>query len=123
MSWSFITDRPIYLQLVEQIQLKILSGEYPAGNRLKSIRDLASEAAVNPNTMQRALAELENSGLVYAQRTSGRFITDNTEKISQIRRTYAKKSVLECTQQLNSLGYSRDEMIKLMTSIIEEESK
>lgn len=123
MNWSFVTDRPIYLQLVEQIQLKILSGEYLAGDRLGSIRYLASEAAVNPNTMQRALAELENLGLVYAQRTSGRFITDDTENISQVRRKYAQKSVSECIDQLIRLGYSTGDMINLITSIIEEESK
>lgn len=123
MSWNFTDNRPIYTQLVEQIQLKILSGEYPAGKKLQSIRDLAAEAAVNPNTMQRALTELEQSGLVYTQRTSGRFITDDQEKITQIRQTYVKKSVLECIEQLKSLGYTTDQMINLMTAIIKEESK
>lgn len=123
MSWNFSGNQPIYTQLVEQVQLKILSGEYRAGDKLQSIRDLAAEAAVNPNTMQRALAELEQSGLVYTQRTSGRFITDDQERISQVRRSYVKKSVLECIEQLKGLGYTTDEMINLMTSIIEEESK
>ena len=75
MTWEFKDNRPIYTQLVEQITLKIVSGEYKIGEKLPSVRDLASEATVNPNTMQKALAELERRGLVYSVRTSGRFIT------------------------------------------------
>ena len=75
MPWELDNDRPIYLQLMERIQQDIVSGIYKPGDRLPSVRDLAVEAAVNPNTMQKALSELERSGLVYSQRTSGRFIT------------------------------------------------
>lgn len=123
MSWKFTSDRPIYAQIVEQIQLKILSGEYHPGQKIPSIRDLAAEAAVNPNTMQKAMGELEASGLVFAQRTSGRFITDDTEKISQIRRRYAEQSVLEFIQQMRGLGFSTEEMIVLVSAIIKEENK
>ena len=73
MPWELDNDRPIYLQLMERIQQDIVSGIYKPGDRLPSVRDLAVEAAVNPNTMQKALSELERSGLVYSQRTSGRF--------------------------------------------------
>ena len=79
MAWDLKSDRPIYTQLVEEIELRIISGRYEAGEKLASVRDLAAEAAVNPNTMQRALAELEQRGLVYSQRTSGRFITEDKE--------------------------------------------
>ena len=123
MTWIFTSDRPIYSQLVDQIQLKILSGEYKAGDRLMSIRDLSADAAVNPNTMQRALSELEQLGLVYTQRTSGRFITDDKEKIAQIRHNYAKKSIEDCVYQMKSLGYNTEDMVSLVKSIIEEESK
>lgn len=123
MSWDFDNDRPIYLQLVEHIQRKILSGEYPPGERLRSIRDLASEAAVNPNTMQRALAELENMGLIYSKRTAGRFITNDDDKIAQIREKYARQIVLGCVDSLNSLGYSGSHMIDMVKSILEEEDK
>ena len=71
MAWQFEHDRPIYTQLLEQIRMLIISGVYPIGSRLPSVRDLAAEAAVNPNTMQKALSELERSGLIYSQRTSG----------------------------------------------------
>ena len=123
MSWKFVNDRPIYMQLVEQMQLKILSGEYQAGQKLASVRDLAAEAAVNPNTMQKALAELEKGGLLYSERTTGRFITDDTDKITQIRRTYAEKSVLEFLEQMKGLGLDTEETIRLISGIIREESK
>lgn len=123
MSWKFVNDRPIYMQLVEQMQLKILSGEYQAGQKLASVRDLAAEAAVNPNTMQKALAELEKSGLLYSERTTGRFITDDTDKITRIRRVYAEKSVLEFLEQMKGLGFDTEETIRLISGIIREESK
>ncbi len=81
VNWEFQSDRPIYTQLVEQIKLRIISGIYKPGDKLPSVRDFAQEASVNPNTMQRALAELEKDGLVYSQRTSGRFITEDIEMI------------------------------------------
>jgi len=123
LNWKFVNDRPIYMQLVEQMQLKILSGEYQAGQKLASVRDLAAEAAVNPNTMQKALAELEKSGLLYSERTTGRFITDDTDKITQIRRMYAEKSVLEFLEQMKGLGLDTEETIRLISGIIREESK
>jgi len=123
LSWKFVNDRPIYMQLVEQMQLKILSGEYQAGQKLASVRDLAAEAAVNPNTMQKALAELEKSGLLYSERTTGRFITDDTDKITRIRRVYAEKSVVEFLEQMKGLGFDTEETIRLISGIIREESK
>jgi DNA-binding transcriptional regulator YhcF (GntR family) len=75
MSWEFKPDRPIYTQLLEQIQIRIVTGVYPPGSQLLSVRELAAQAAVNPNTMQKALAELERMELVYTKRTAGRFIT------------------------------------------------
>ena len=77
MKWQFSNDAPIYSQLIHQIQVGIVSGAFPPGQRLPSVRDLATEAGVNPNTMQRALAELERDGLVYSQRTAGRFVTED----------------------------------------------
>ena len=70
MPWNLSSDRPIFLQIVERIEMDIISGVYQPGQRLPAVRELASCAAVNPNTMQRALSELERTGLVYSQRTS-----------------------------------------------------
>ena len=77
MNWQFSNDAPIYAQLIRQIRAGIVSGAFSPGERLPSVRDLAMEAGVNPNTMQRALTELERDGLVYSQRTSGRYVTED----------------------------------------------
>ena len=86
MPWDLDNERPIYLQLMERIQQDIVSGVYKPGDKIPSVRDLALDAAVNPNTMQKALSELERSGLVYSQRTSGRFITEDTEMLKNLKR-------------------------------------
>ena len=87
MLWQFSGDAPIYSQLIEQIKVGIVSGVFPPGERLPSVRDLATEAGVNPNTMQRALTELERDGLVYSQRTAGRFVTEDNTMINQAKRS------------------------------------
>lgn len=79
MAWELDSDRPIFIQIVERIQMEIISGKYSPGDKLPSVRELAAVAAVNPNTMQKALTELERTGLVYSQRTSGRFITEDAK--------------------------------------------
>ena len=85
MAWNLDADKPIYAQLMEIIQMQIISGKYQAGGRLPSVRELAAEASVNPNTMQKALSELERGGLVYSQRTSGRFITEDEELLKELK--------------------------------------
>ena len=85
MAWTLDSDRPIFLQIVERIQTDIVSGRYQPGDKLPSVRDLAAEASVNPNTMQKAFAELERTGLVYSRRTSGRFITEDCHMIEQLK--------------------------------------
>ena len=85
MAWDLDNGRPIYAQLVERIQMQIVSGLYPPGSRLPSVRELAAVAAVNPNTMQKAFAELERSGLIVTQRTNGRTVTEDAELIRDIR--------------------------------------
>ena len=95
MPWELDNDRPIYLQLMERIQQDIVSGIYKPGDRLPSVRDLAVEAAVNPNTMQKALSELERSGLVYSQRTSGRFITEDTQLLDEMKTSLASEHILQ----------------------------
>ena len=82
MSWSFTSDSPIYLQIAEIIKFRILRGEYPPGTRIPSVRELAQEAAVNPNTMQRALALLKSEGLLITRRTTGRTVTEHQEPVS-----------------------------------------
>ena len=120
MSWTFNDDRPIYLQLMEQIQLKIICGTYKAGEKLPSVRDIASEASVNPNTMQKALTELERTGLVFSKRTSGRFITEDTAMIKNIRNDLAKDQINTFFENMKKIGYTKDEIIELVKNISKE---
>ena len=92
MAWSLQSDRPLYAQLVGQLQRMIVTGVYPAGSRLPSVRELAAEAAVNPNTMQRALVKLEEDGLIFTQRTSGRYVTEEQEKIMETKKKWRSSS-------------------------------
>lgn len=114
MPWDFDNNKPIYMQLVETLQFKIISGEIPIGERLSSVRELAEEAGVNPNTMQRALAELERQGLVFANRTSGRFVTEDKEHIRTLRNEYAISKIKEVTTALLKLGYKKEELLELI---------
>lgn len=121
MTWELKADRPIYLQLIEQIELRIVSGMYSAGQKLPPVRDLAAQAAVNPNTMQKALAELERSGLVYSQRTSGRFITEDEDMIQQAKESLAKEQISAFFEKMQQLGFSRTETLSLMQQAAKEE--
>lgn len=114
MAWEFKSDRPIYTQLLEKIEIMIIAGKFKPGDKLPSVRDFAAEAAVNPNTMQKALTELERLGLVYAQRTSGRSITDDAELISSTREAIAMEHIKEFLDTMKELGYTKEEIIKLM---------
>jgi DNA-binding transcriptional regulator YhcF (GntR family) len=120
MSWEFKDDRPIYLQLMEQIQLKIISGIYKIGDKLPSVRDMAAEAAVNPNTMQKALTELERKGLVYSQRTSGRFITEDASMIKNMKDDLAKEQIEQFIYNMEKIGYSKKEVIAIIQNFVKE---
>ena len=106
MNWQFSNDAPIYAQLIRQIRAGIVSGAFSPGERLPSVRDLAMEAGVNPNTMQRALAQLETEGLVRTERTSGRYVTEDTELIEQLRTEAARKLAEEFLVKMRGIGYS-----------------
>ena len=123
MPWDLDNDRPIYLQLMERIQRIIISGEYRPGDRLPSVRDLAVEAAVNPNTMQKALSELERSGLVYSLRTSGRYITEDADLLEKLKKEQAYSHILEFMEKMRQLGFSDDETLSLTQKIIKEDPK
>jgi DNA-binding transcriptional regulator YhcF (GntR family) len=120
MSWNFNDERPIYLQLMEQIQLRIVSGVYKVGDKLPSVREMASDASVNPNTMQKALTELERTGLVYTQRTSGRFITEDSNMIKDIRNGLAKEQIEKFLSSMEKIGYTKQETIALIEIISKE---
>ncbi|MCI1991349.1 MAG: GntR family transcriptional regulator [Oscillospiraceae bacterium] len=123
MPWNLKSDRPIYSQLIEQIQQMVVSGIYPAGAKLPSVRDMAAEASVNPNTMQRALSQLETEGLLYSQRTSGRFVTEDAEKIMQTKNELAVSLIHEFITKMNQLGYDRQQTVSLLGSVMKEEEQ
>ena len=117
MEWKFDKQKPIYAQIVDVIRLRTITGRYEPGSRLPSVRELAGEASVNPNTMQKALTELERSGLIYTVRTSGRFITEDDQKIISERSRLAAQRVEEFLGQMESLGIGRDEVIELIRRV------
>lgn len=117
MLWEFKDDRAIYLQLIEQIQLRIISGLYKAGGRLPSVRDMASEASVNPNTMQKSLSELEKIGIVYSQGTSGRFITDDIKKIEKLKENLATEQAEKFLRNMESIGFNKEESIIILQKL------
>jgi GntR family transcriptional regulator len=122
VNWSFQPDRPIYVQLKEQLKLLIVSGGYPPGSKLPSVRDLAAEASVNPNTLQRALTELERDGLVFAQRTSGRFVTEDENMIRQAKKEMALEQILLFFEKMKSMGYNEKETLEMVSMAAEEVS-
>lgn len=120
MAWQFDNERPIYTQLLEKIRLYIISGQYPAGSKLPSVRDLAAEASVNPNTMQRALTELERSGLIYSQRTSGRYVTEDSDMIHALKETIAQDKIRDFFYNMKQLGYEPEDAKRLIETMIKE---
>lgn len=123
MAWDLDADRPIYAQLVERIQMQIVSGQYQPGGKLPSVRDLAAVAAVNPNTMQKAFAELERSGLIITQRTNGRTVTEDGEMIRAVRAGLAKEYADTFLAEMKELGYTEQEAIELLKKICEGEQE
>jgi len=117
MPWDLKPDRPIYTQLIEQIELKICSGVYPLGSKLPSVRDLAQEASVNPNTMQRALAKLEETGLIYTHRTSGRYVTEDVKMVQKVKEKLAYELVQEFLQNMKRLGFDEKEIATIIAGM------
>ena len=107
MDWTFRSDQPIYLQLQRHLSEAIVNGFYSPGQRMPSVRDIALDAGVNPNTVQRALAELERDKWVFSQRTSGRFVTDDPEQIRSVGEAMAKEKVDEFLKAMRKIGMSR----------------
>lgn len=114
MAWKFESDRPIYIQLLEKIEMKIISGEYKPGGRIPSVRDLAEEAHVNPNTMQKAFSELESSGLIVTVPYSGRTVTEDEELIEQVRQIAAKRFTAEYIEKMRELGMSVRQCVSMV---------
>ena len=117
MNWNIRNDAPVYTQLVDQIARAIILGQFPPGGRLPSVREFAADAGVNPNTMQKAFAELERSGLIVTQRTSGRTVTEDTELIGNTREQLAAGHVRNFINNMQELGYQREEIRNLFDKV------
>lgn len=114
MSWNLDSSRPIYSQIIEKISLDIVSGKYQPGDKLPSVRDLAAQAGVNPNTMQKALSELERENLVHSARTSGRFITEDKDMIEKMREELASTQIKEFLDKMSQMGFDYNKTIALL---------
>ena len=112
MAWNFLNGIPIYLQIADNMKLQIAGGAMPPGSRLPSVRDLALEAGVNPNTMQRALSCLEAEGLVRTQSTNGRYVTEDMEKMKELRKKLSEAYIQEFFDNLKSLGMTEEEILE-----------
>lgn len=120
MAWNLNSDRPIYTQILEKIQMRIISGIYKPGEKLPSVRELATEASVNPNTMQKAFAELERSGLIQTQRNSGRTVSEDTDMIKQVQTQVALSQVQSFFSTMMQLGFNKEEILAFVKKAAEE---
>ena len=120
MAWDLSSDRPIYTQILEKIQTRIIAGVYKPGERLPSVRELAAEASVNPNTMQKAFTELERSGLIQTQRNSGRTVTEDISMIKQIQTQVALSQVQSFFNTMMELGFNKEEILAFVKEAMEE---
>ena len=118
MKWEFKDGIPTYQQIVQLLRVGIANETWPPGSKVPAVRDLAFEAGVNPNTMQRALTELEREGLMYSVRTSGRFITDDEAKLKAVKETLSRDYIEEMIRQLKGLGYEKDEIIRMVHEVL-----
>ena len=129
MNWNITAGRPVYVQLVEQLELALVAGEFPPGSRippgghLDSVRDMAAAAGVNPNTMQRALQELESRGLLQAQRTAGRTVTADDTALQALRRRRAGTLAAEFLHQMQALGLTEAEIETLLRETAQQAPK
>ena len=116
MEWKFREDLPIYSQMVEGMTRAIVSGAFAPGDRLPAVRELALDAGVNPNTVQRALSELERGGLVYSQRTAGRFVTEDRAVIARAREQMAQGKIDAFLSEMGGLGFTREQVVGLLSA-------
>ncbi len=117
MDYIFDNERPIYIQLVEIIRTQIVSGKFQKGQKIPSVRELALTMKVNPNTMQKALVELENEKLIYTERTNGKYVTEDETLIEKVKKELAKEKVNNYLNSMNDIGISYDEAIKYLQEL------
>ena len=118
MAWKFDNNIPIYIQISNIIKLQIVTKQLQSGDKLPTVRDLAETAGVNPNTVQRALSDLETEGFVYSVRTTGRFVTDNVELIRKTRVELAQKELDSFVTNMLNLGFEEIDLVGLLEEFL-----
>ena len=119
MNWKFTGDRPVYQQIMESIRGAILKRELLPGKKIPSVRDLAAEAQVNPNTMQRALTELEREGLLVSGGTSGRSVTEDEGILAAMRERTLKELARECAEKFMVFGITPTQAAEILMRLDE----
>ena len=117
MAWSFSSDKPVYLQIAERITASVLCGDYKPGEQIPTVRQLALEAAVNPNTVQHAFCELENNGLVISQGTIGRYVTKDTAVIENCRKQLTENIVRSFIKKCENLSIDKAQIINMIEEV------
>lgn len=117
MNYVFDNERPIYIQLVEKIRIDIVSGKFKKGQRLPSVRELALMLKVNPNTMQKALAELENEKLIYTERTNGKYVTEDEKLIEKTKKNLAQEKVNNYLNSMENIGINYELAVKYLQEL------
>lgn len=117
MEFNFNNESPIYIQLVNELKLAIISGEYPLGSKIPSVRDLALTAKVNPNTMQKALGELEKDKLIYTERTNGKYVTENRKLLEKIKNDIATDITKDYITNMNKIGINKNDILSYLEEI------
>lgn len=123
MAYVFDNNVPLYLQVIDIIKKKIISGDYQPGDQLESVRYLAGEFEINPNTIQRALLELENQGLLFSQRTRGRYVTEDTNLIKEERFKMSQVLIEESIKALYDLGFTNEDILDAYKKVLFKEGK
>ena len=123
MAWKFNNETPIYFQIMEEIKRQIAQGILQPGAQIPSVRELAVIAGVNPNTMQKALSELEREGVLISQRTSGRFVAESGGNVDSMKAELSRKYIVAFVSNIRELGYDNQAMLDRLSEYLEEEKK
>ena len=114
MAWNFTADKPVYIQIARRITASVLSGEYKPGDQIPTVRQLALEAAVNPNTVQHAFAELEKEGIIVSQGTVGRYVTEDKSIIEEARRRIIWQLVENFAEKIGNFSKDKEQILKMV---------
>lgn len=119
MKIEFTSSAPIYVQIIDEIKREIVSGDRKPGSKVESVRDMAQSMGVNPNTVQRAFAQLEREGLMYTERTSGRYITTDAQLISSVKEESVMQNIADFVTLMLKSGFSKEDILRLVKNYLE----